>query len=265
MGMKRIVVALVLVLIAPALFAGATYKFRSVTTGVASQTLEGTVKTDGAKIRMEMTAGDGVLFKNGSVVVSNDGGKTLNVTDKATKSYYQLDLTDLLGGASSVTKQFGDLVKFDVKNAKVDVKHAGSVGAVEGFPAQRSTVDSSYELVVNAMGQNMSMKTKNATELWWTDKVPASYTNALQQRGIRTGIDAIDKMLQAQTSSIKGFPLKQVTTTTVTMNGQEMKTTTTSTVSAFKEAKFADAEFVIPAGYTKTQNPIEKMMGRFGK
>jgi hypothetical protein len=260
--MKRIVLALVMLLAGPALFAGATYKFRSVTTGVASQTIEGVVKTEGGKVRMELTSGDGVLFKNGAVVLSNDGGRTLTVAESATKSYYQLDLADLLGGAGAVTKQFGDLVKFDVRNPKVNVKNAGSAGTLEGFPAQRSTVDSSYEMVINAMGQNMTMKMNNATEVWWTDRVPAEYANVLQQRGVQTGIEAIDKMLQAQTSSIKGFPLKQVTTTTVVMNGQEMKTTTTSTVSAFKQAKFGAAEFAVPAGYKKTASPIEKMMQR---
>ena len=262
--MKRLVLALVVLLATPSVFAGATYKFRSVTTGTASQTIAGVMKLEGGKMRMELTSGDGTLFTDGAVVISGDGGKTLNVTDPATKTFYQLDLTDLLGGASAITKQFGDLVKFDVRNPQVNVTNAGSVGNVEGFPAQRSTVDSAYDLVVTAMGQDMTIKMKNATEVWWTDKVPAEFANVLQQRGIRTGIEAVDKIVAAQTSSIKGFPIKQVTTTTVTLNGREMKTTTTSNVSEYKQATFAADQFVIPAGYTKVENPIEKMMGKLG-
>ncbi len=261
--MKRLISLAVLTFVAPSLFAGATYRFRSVTTGMANQTLDGTVKTEGSSIRMEMKAGDGVLFKNGSVVLSDDGGKTMLVTEPGTKSYYQLDLTDLLGGASSVTKQFGDLVKFEVRNSRVNVQHAGDGGTLEGFPSQRSTIDSSYDLVVNAMGQDMTMSMKNETEVWWTEKLPVEYTNFLQLRGVRTGIEAVDKMLETQTSSLKGFPLKQVTTTTVTMNGRPMKSTTTSTVSAVKKARFDAAQFKVPAGYTRVENPIEKMMKRF--
>ena len=261
--MKRLISLVVLLAAAPSLFAGATYKFRSVTTGAATGTFDGTVKTEGSNFRVEVKTGDGVLFKNGSIVLSGDAGKTLLVTEPATKSYYQLDLTDLLGGAASVTRQFGDLVKFEVRNSKVDFKDAGDGGVLEGFPSKRSSIDSSYDLTANALGQNMTLTMKNETEVWWTEKLPAEYTNFLQVRAVRTGIEAIDKMLEAQTANVKGFPLKQVTTTTVTMNGRPMRSTTTSTVSAVKQAKFDAAQFKIPAGYTRVENPIEKMMKRF--
>ena len=261
--MKRLISTFALLLFSPALFGGATYRFSSVTTGVASQTLDGVVKTEAGKMRVELASGDGVLFKNGSVVLSTDGGKTLIVAEPATKSWYALDLSDLLGGASAVTRQFGDAVKFDVKNPRVGVKHSGKTAPLEKLPTNRSTINSAYDLIVNAMGQNMTMKMQNATEVWWTDKLSAEYTNFLQLRGVRTGIDAVDKILAAQTASLKGFPLKQVTTTTVTMNGNTMKTTTTSSVSGFKQASFTADQFVLPPGYTKTDNPIEKMMKRF--
>lgn len=264
--MKRILIASTVAcfLVPIVSSAGLTYQFQSATTQPSSQTMTGMVKAEGPNMRVDMTKGDSALFKDGSIIVSSDGGKTLAVLDPSTKTFYQIDLSDLLGGANSVLKQFGGVISFNVKNPKVTVRDGGDAGKIEGYPVRQSSVESSYDVLLDALGQKMTLGMQMSTDVLWTDAIDAGFTNFLQMRGLRTGVEAVDKMLAAQTAAIKGFPLKQTTTTRVMMNGSSMTSTTTTTVSAIKQATFAAALFAMPSGYTRTENPIEKMMQKLG-
>src|SRR5438874_306055 len=68
-------------------FAGVTYDFRSETTGMQESTVDGNVAVEGPNLRMTVARGDGMMFKNGSTMISRDGGKTLAVYDPAAKTY----------------------------------------------------------------------------------------------------------------------------------------------------------------------------------
>lgn len=248
--------------VASTAFAGLAYNFESTTTGVGARTMTGSVRAEGSKVRVTIGKGDGILFKDGSVVVSTDGGQTLAVMDPATRSYYDLDLGELLG--DGLSKQLGGTVSFDIQNPRVAVRDRGDAGKVEGYPVRMSVLDSSYDLAVNAMGQKMPMKINMSTEVLWTDRLGAEFTNFLQLRGMRTGIDAVDKIISAQSAGIKGFPLHQKTTTRVEMNGNTMTSTATSKVSRIQKTKVTESEFTLPAGYARTESPIQKMMKSFG-
>ncbi|HUP45936.1 MAG TPA: hypothetical protein VM779_10545, partial [Thermoanaerobaculia bacterium] len=87
------------------------------------------------------------------------------------------------------------------------------------------------------------------------------FTNFLQMRGLRTGLDAVDKLLATEAAQIKGFPLKQVTTTRFSFGGNDMTSTTTSTVRNVRQVRVAPEMFAVPAGYARTGNPVEKMFG----
>jgi hypothetical protein len=261
---SRVTLFLISILaVASTTFAGLAYDFESTTTGVGARTMTGSVRAEDSKVRVTIGKGDGILFKDGSVIVSTDGGQTLAVMDPATKSYYDLDLGDLLGDASGFSKQFGGAVSFDIKNPRVAVRDRGDAGKVEGYPVKKSVLDSSYDMGVNVMGQKMPMKINMSTEVLWTDRLGAEFTNFLQLRGMRTGIDAVDKIISAQTAGIKGFPLHQKTTTRIEMNGNTMTSTATSKVSRIQKTKVTEAEFALPAGYARTESPIQKMMKSF--
>ena len=243
--------------ITPALFAGLSYDFEITTTGAGARTMSGSVRAEGSKLRINMGKGDGLLFKDGSVIVSVDGGQTLAVMDPAAKSYYEVNFGELLGDAGGLMKQFGASV--DIENPKVKVSDGGDAGTVEGYPVKKSTLDSSYDMVVNVVGSRMPVRINMQTEVLWTDRLGSEFTNFLQMQGMRTGIDALDKMISAQTGHIKGFPLQQKTTTRVDMNGNTMTSTASSKVTKIQKAKMDASEFALPAGYSKTESPIEKM------
>src|SRR5437870_10602467 len=99
--MKRFSALPALVFLAAATaFGGVTYDFRMVTTGAQQMTVAGSVASDGQNLRMVIDRGDAMVFKDGSIVLSRDGGKNLFVFDSSAKTYFQMPLEDITRGAA---------------------------------------------------------------------------------------------------------------------------------------------------------------------
>jgi hypothetical protein len=113
---------------------------------------------------------------------------------------------------------------------------------------------------LDVMGQKLTLSMMVSTESWSTDQIPLESASFLQTGAMHTGIDDVDKLIAAQTKAMSGFPLKQVSAIHVIQNGTPMDVKTTTTVSSIEKKTIAPAEFTIPSGFTKTDNPIEKMM-----
>jgi hypothetical protein len=259
--MRRSFLALALAMLASSAFAGITYDYSSVTEGMAHTTIAGKVTIDGGKLRMDMSRGDGTLFRDNSIVLSADGGKTLRVLDPSTRTFYDLQADQLLGSADATLKQLGATLA--IANQKVSVVDEGDGGKLEGFPTKKSRIDLSYDMNVDMMGQKLTTHMDVTTESWTTDKIGAEYTNFLQLRGTHSGIEGIDKLIEAQSGATKnGFPLKQVAVAKINAMVQQMTTTTTSTVTGVTTTTVAADRFAMPEGYTKTDNPLEKMAAK---
>lgn len=256
--MKRMVLAVALTLLAHAGFAGLSYEFESVTTGLREATISGNAMAEANSFRMNIKRGDGLTFADGSFVVSRDGGKTLSVADPVTKTYYELALADATGSAAAMFKQLG-FMNFKISEPKVTSRDLGKGGTLEGYPTRRNLVNSAYTMSINAMGTPMKIGVQMSTESWMTDAIPAELTNFLQRQSITTGISELDKLIAAQTVA-KGFPLKQVTSMRMVQNGRVTETKTTTTIHHVAKKQIADSQFVVPADYKKTPSPLERMM-----
>jgi hypothetical protein len=260
----RVFAAATLLAIHSVAFAGITYHFQSVSSGMSDSTIAGRAAADGQNFRLDVSTGDGKLIKDHSVIVSHDGGKTIRVADLAAKTYYDLDAQQLLQGAASLFNG-GGLVKMSTENQKVSVRDEGNGGTIEGFPTTKTAVDISYDLILDAGGQKISSHLTTTSESWATDQIGAEYTNFLLSKGMKSGIEAIDKLIDAPASAhISGFVLKQIATVTMSQNGSDMTSTTTSTVSGIVKENVPASKFQLPAGLTKTDNPIAAMMKQIG-
>jgi hypothetical protein len=243
---------------AVASFAGVTYDFRSETTGLQQVTVDGTVAVEGPNLRMSMFHGYAMVFQNGSIILSRDGGKTLSVFDPETHTYFEITLDEVTASIAGVLKNSAVNVTFD--NPVVNVKDAGDGGTLEGFPTKKTLLEATIDIHIDAMGQTLTSKMSMHNESWTTDKVPANAVNVFQQRSVVTGIDALDKLIAAQSASLKGrFPLKQVTTVHLIQNGRDLATTTTATVSNIKQKAIDASVFAQPEGYSRVDNPLKGM------
>lgn len=257
--MKRTLIALALFTVVSPALAGMTYQFNSVTTGRGGGGVTGKAFVEGPNMRMEITTGDGLFFTADSVLLSRDGMKTLSVLNTKEKTYFDFSIEELLNMAGNVMKSMGGMMELAVENPSVEMSSEGDGGMIEGYPTKKILVKSSYSLNMKIMGMKTSQMIKSETESWVTDKIGQENTSFFQLRGLKSGMPELDKLIAAETAEVKGFPLKVVRTQT-TMRGDKRDTnTTTTTVTNIQKGPIASEQFTIPAGYTKSESPMEQM------
>lgn len=255
--MRPFAAAVCTLVLALSTHAGVTYRLDSSTRSGGEVRVAGDVKIEGKSMRMQLSSGDGMIFKKGAIVTSADGGTTLNIHDPATKTFYTLSLEDVIATTSGAIKQLAD---FTVTNPKVSARPAGDGGKVEGYPTKKSITESSYDMSISMAGRKTKMTISSVTESWTTDQLPEEFISFLQQKMIRTGFDEVDRLLAKNAAKMKGFPLKQVMTVKVTTNGRTVETTHVTTVTQIRKRTVAKSELAAPAGYKKVPNPIEMMV-----
>lgn len=255
--MRRLATLLAFLFTVP-LFAGVSYHFSQETTGPQQSAISGRVDADGPHLRIEVTHGDKIIFKDNTLVLSDDGGKTLTVIDPTAKTYFILKMNDFLGGMFEQLKAAG--TELTLEDPKVDIHDVGSGGTVAGFPTTKTTLDASYTLAMNILGSKMKLPIKFHSEIWRTDRVNAALT-PFQMSGVRTGVDALDQMIRQYDNMGKGFPLRQVTDVVTTQpGGAAMKSTTTMNITDVQERAIAASAFAMPAGLKEVPNPIDAML-----
>jgi Domain of unknown function (DUF4412) len=249
--MKRFLYSVVIALAALNATAGITYDFRSVTSGMQASEQAGHVIVDGGNMRLEFKSGDGTLFRNGAVAISHNGGSTIDVLDPQSKTFWELDLTSLNASA------LAGMVK--MTNEKVNVRDAGDGGTIEGFPTRHKVITASADMNIGAQAMRLEL----TMETWTTDKIPADAASFLQRRLGSTGFPMLDKLITAQTESVKGFPLRQVTSMKVGQgSGALIEMSSTTNVTNVQKTNVAAAQFVVPGDYKKTASPMDRMMGQ---
>ncbi|MGZ7042564.1 MAG: DUF4412 domain-containing protein [Thermoanaerobaculia bacterium] len=236
--------------------AGLSYNFQSVSTGMRDTTVAGTATADQGKMRLDVKRGDGALLKDNTVALSINSGRALRVIDASSKTYYDVDLEQLLGGVSALMQQLGGVVKISVQNAKVKTRDDGDGGTIEGYQTRRVLVNSEYDLVLDAFGEKTTIHVATNSQNWITQALPADMTSVFQMNGVKTGIEDIDKLIQTQMGSLNGFPLKQVTT----FHANDMDSTTTTTITSIQKKDVDAALFETPPGFTKVDSPFDALL-----
>jgi hypothetical protein len=240
--MPRFLTVTALILATTNAFAGVSYSFRSTTKGLTSSTLTGTAESEGSNLRVQFVRGDGTLFRDGSVAVSNDGGKSIAVLDPKAKTYFVVPLGELSGVLGST-----DLIH--VTNPSVKVTDAGDGGAMEGMATRHLRLEAGCDL---SLGGSQKTRMTMTGELWVTHALPPNTAGFLGGNGLRTGIEALDALIDAQGSALRGaFPLKEVMTVSAQGGVISFASSTTATVSNVRVRPIPPGQFVIPKGYVR--------------
>jgi hypothetical protein len=243
----------------PAAPAGVSYDFRSVSTGTAGGVVAGHVDADGAAFRLTLTEGSGPLLKSGLIVVSRDG-RILDVLDPKAASFYELDIKALTG---SFTALFGagGVARVAILNPRNTSRDAGPGGVVSGYPTRRIVSMFDGDVAIESMGQKVKAHVHSDSQRWTTDRVDPKYIGVLQLQGVKSGIPDIDRILEADTSSQRGFPLRQVSTLLISSQATgSLSSSTTTTVTALTEKSQAASLFSVPPNYRKVRSPMQGML-----
>lgn len=249
--MRRMAVGVLLIGSVPAAFAGYSYRFTTTTkSAMGEQVMSGRAEVDGPRMRIDFTKGDGLVFSDGSWLVSADSGRTLTLVDPSAHSYSSLQLGELLRTAGSALKALGG-AGMTVSAPTVVTKEGGDGGPVAGFPTRRRTVHSGFDWTMKLMGEKVTTHVDIVSESWTTTALPAELTTFIQLPGLETGVESVDGVLRQGSGS--GFPLRQVTTTTTTTGRRRTVTTSETNISEIVKTDLPASLFTVPAGYKRKE------------
>jgi hypothetical protein len=252
--------ALLLALAAAPAFAGIHYKSVTRTEtpagrGGGETQVEGWAAAD--KARVEFHASANPLTKEGTYLITKDGGKTVYLVNPEDKTYAVWDLRAMLGMAGGIMNGMGPLLKFQFTNPKVEKLLDEDGGTVVGLPTRHVRYRTSYTLTVKVLGMGNSSDVVTEEDVWATQRLTDLGLGVwLRAEPFHTGNEDLDKMIAAGRERIQGFPLKMssVSTNTDKKRGKQTVTRTSMEVTQLDTSASVPASaFEIPAGYTETQ------------
>ncbi|HEX3131742.1 MAG TPA: DUF4412 domain-containing protein [Thermoanaerobaculia bacterium] len=260
MRQKNFILALILALSALPAFAGIHYKSVTKTEdaqnrGGNSMEVEGWVA--GEKARVEFKESGNPAAKQGSWLLTKDGGKTIFLVDPEEKTYAEWNLQAMLGLVGSVMQGMGPLLKIEFSDPKVEKLLEEAGGTVAGLPTRHYKYRTSYLMKMRVLGMANEANVVTEQDIWSTDRLQDVALGIwLRSDPPRTGNEQFDKLIAAEAGKTQGFPLKTVTVSTTTQKKNNKQTVTRSTMEVTQldtSANVPGSSFEIPAGYKETQ------------
>jgi hypothetical protein len=256
--MKTLLVTVALTLTAVSASAAIQYEFVQKNTSADSaepvSDLTGRAVVDGDRLRIDFLGG--TLYPPGTYVISTDGARRLRFVDP-TKQWY----TEVSTATVATALGAGNI---RIANLKSSSEIRDDRPMIAGYPTEHSRLTLSYDISVTVKSIPLKQHVQTEVDTWATSQFPpASGMSFLS--GLRTGNPDIDKLLDVETTRVKGFPLRQTVTTHATADlppsRSEIKTPATRTmvremwVTSIQEIPPDAKQFVIPASYKRTDMP----------
>jgi hypothetical protein len=223
---------------------------------------EGWVAADKAKV-VFVESTDNPVAKQGTYILTKDGGKTLYLVNPQDQTYAQWSLQGMLGTVGAVMNGMGPLLKIQFTDLKSEKVSEEDGGLILGVPTRHYKFRTSYVASVKVLGMGRPSNVASEQDVWATTKLSdVGLSVWLRAEPPRTGNDEFDKLIAAQAGHFEGYPLKMVTVTTNTSQKGDRKTTTRATMEVTQidtKAAVPASTFEIPAGYKETQiAPVEQ-------
>jgi hypothetical protein len=214
---------------------------------------------DDAKARIDYlksTAQSGV--KRGSYLLTKDGGQTIYMVDAENKSYLKMDIDKLASKVGDFMNAAGAFVRIKFSNPKFKTVLNERGPKLFGLPTRHIKTETSYTVTAFVFGRRNVSKVARQEEMWVTTKLKDRGMQIwTQQRHIKTGNKDLDKMIEAETSRIKGVPLKiKAVTKTTQSNGKTETSTMVSEITALKMVRVPAKTFEIPADYKNNNEEL---------
>lgn len=237
--------------------AAVEYQFRQVTRSdqatVQTPEVTGRAIIDGDSTRVDYLSGS--TFDTGTYLVARrDRGELLIINPK-NKTY---SVTQLSAVASSIGNRG---IKID--NLKTDLRKMEGRPIVAGLPTDHYRLEATYDMTV-AFGEiALTQKIQTIVDKWTTEAFGTAGDSLIVDEPLRTGNEQIDRLIEAETSRVKGLPLRQVVTITTTpsnvrsnsqlkMNGRR-RHVSEMIVTSIQARDVERSYFDVPAGFTKVQ------------
>lgn len=242
------------ILVAHAAFPAIQYEFIQ-TSRSDSDTTDFTARAlvDGERSKVEFLSGN--AYPPGTYVISS--ARKLLFVDPTQKSYTELNTMSVANAIGS------SAIKID--NFVPTVTKLDDQILVAGIPADHYRLTMTYDITVNFKHMPIRQSVYAVIDKWTTVQFgDVGEAVALMTGNLQTGNATIDEMIFAETTKIRGFPLKQtiqITTTNLSrrkpsqssqLKIQATRTRTREfTIIKVGEVPSQEAAFSIPEGFRK--------------
>ena len=256
---KSVFIVLFIVVFAMSSFAGVEWRTQTVTEAKAkgqSNTIVMQVFASDGNVKQvfESVADENEMFQKGSYWLFKAKDSTLYLVNPAEKTFSRLPLNALM----QMTGVVGKLVKIKISNPVVNNEKLGTE-TVLGYPCLHSKQLMEYDMEVKIAIIKSKSHERVEKEIWSTTKFRgmAEMAEAFRFRDFKTGMEDLDKLIEAQVKADAGigFPLKMITVnTSVDKKGREKVTSRqTMEVLSLGNKNLPASFFDIPAGYEEKQ------------
>jgi hypothetical protein len=211
------------------------------------------VMADNGKFRMNYLS-DFIMFPKGSYMLGDNAGKVAYFVYPDRREYVEMNLDEMQNAA----KQMGQSMKITYSDQQVEVTSLPPK-VVSGTPCSGKRIRLAYTTEARVMGFKTKSRTEEVTDYYTTtayDVLAIFGERNWHSQGLVTGDPAFDKVVAAKVGFL-GFPMEVRTQRFV--DGKDNGTTTLTTRDV-QMAAIAPGNFVLPAGYAKTEFGLGSMM-----
>lgn len=249
--MKWVASLLVASFFASQLFAGMTVTSTVKTEGAGREgenSASTRVKVDDEKARIEWIEGRNPAVPPKGYMLTRDGGLTLYMVNPEEKSYMKWDTAAMARMAAGMS----GLLNMKVKEYKVEKTLEENGPEILGYPTKHYKFVTTYSMEMSVFGMKKASSGKTEQEIWSTTKIKVPAMTAFEKMASQSmaGMGDLQKAVDAEKAkSVKGFPLKTVTTTDsgTPQNPQIVKNI--MEVTEIKEGRIPAADFELPKDY----------------
>ena len=258
--MRRVMLGVV-VLAALNTQAAVEYEFRQIShsdlEGMMPTDFTGRATIDGDKSRVEFVSGTG--YTAGTYLISTNGSRTMTYVDPKKKAYVEVNA----GGVASAL----GTAKLSIANKKVDLTMMDDHPIIAGLPTDHYRLVLSYDITLSINSGPDALTLTQAVNTVEDKFVTGAFgdvaANFFAAGALKTGNPEIDDIVDIENTKVKGFVLKQVSSTMTKNNsralpGSQLKVSRTSTTtreitvtSIQPKASVPVAVFMVPVGFHK--------------
>jgi len=240
------------ILVAHAAFPAIQYEFIQ-TSRSDSDTTDFTARAfvDGERSKVEFLSGN--AYPPGTYVISS--ARKLLFVDPTQKSYTELNTMSVASaiGTSSIK----------IDNFVPTVTKLDDQILIAGIPAEHYRLTMTYDITVTFKAMPVKQSVYAVIDKWTTVQFGDVGEAVAMMNGLQTGNPKIDEMMAAETTKIRGFPLKQtiqITTTNLSRRKSgtsQLKIPVTRTRSReftiikVGEVPSKESAFIVPEGFRK--------------
>lgn len=213
------------------------------------------VQIAGGKIRMDylLEPGQKAGMPKGSYMLLDAEAGTLTMVDPSEKKAMIMDPAGMTSALGAVGKS--GMMKMEINNPEVKVEDLGAGERMLGRSTHHYRITRSYDMSMQVMmihrkSHHVGVSDAFLTDELINDKAFAAFAKrfAVNMQGF--GGEGMQKLMEAEKNTPKGFPMKVTTSNTETSEkGEVTSSTTTIEVQELARASMDASVFEVPSGY----------------